>query len=153
MTQSYITNAEWQYDGGHVSTSAIPVCCPATNFSLVYVNLNFTRLRPFYVINLIIPSMLLSVCMVLAFLLPTDCGERLGYSLTILLSYTVVLTITTDMMPTTSKQTPVISKLCVFHYVPNVVAIVFMTSIEDHVVRNLVSGSLLSCWISKLRAA
>ena len=110
MKESYIPNAEWQYEGGYISTDMLPLCCPLSNFTWVRINLNFTRLRPFYIINLIVPSLLFSVCMILAFLLPTDSGERLGYSLTILLSYTVLLTITTDMLPTTSKQTPVISK-------------------------------------------
>ena len=48
--------------------------------------------------------------MVLVFLLPTESGERLGYSLTIFLSFTIVLTITSDLMPTTSKEIPIIGK-------------------------------------------
>ena len=89
----------------------MPLCCPISIFSVTFFTVTFTRLRPFYVINLIVPAMLLSVCMVLTFLLPTECGERLGYSMTILLSYTVLMTITAEMMPTTSKETPHISRL------------------------------------------
>ena len=48
--------------------------------------------------------------MVLVFLLPTESGERLGYSLTIFLSFNVVLTITSDLMPSTSKEIPNIGK-------------------------------------------
>ena len=49
--------------------------------------------------------------MVLVFLLPTESGERLGYSLTFFfLSFTVVLTITFDLVPTTSKEIPMIGK-------------------------------------------
>ena len=107
-TFAYLENAEWQYDRGYVSTDVAPMCCPATSTTLVYFNFSFTRLRPFYVMNLLVPAMLLSACMVLTFLLPTNCGERLGYSMTILLSYTVLMTITSEMMPTTSKQTPYI---------------------------------------------
>ena len=51
--------------------------------------------------------------MVLVFLLTTESGERLGYSLTIFLSFTVVLTITSDLMPTTSKELPIIGKPCI----------------------------------------
>ena len=46
--------------------------------------------------------------MVLVFLLTTESGERLGYSLTIFLSFNVVLTITSDLMPTTSKELPIV---------------------------------------------
>ena len=108
---AYIDNAEWQYDSGYSTSAQIPVCCPIQNYTVPYFYVKFTRLRPFYVINLIIPALLLSVCMVLTFLLPTECGERLGYSLTILLSYTVLMTITSSLMPTTSQQTPYIGKL------------------------------------------
>ena len=116
-TFAYLENAEWHYDNGYTSTTTMPVCCPQSNAVLVYFNFSFTRLRPFYVINLIIPAMLLSICMVLTFLLPTECGERLGYSLTILLSYTVLMTITTEMMPTTSKETPHIGMVML--YIPD----------------------------------
>ena len=99
------------YNGGSLSTFPIAVCCPAQTLTMVKIELQFTRLRPFYIINFIVPALLLALCMLLAFLLPTECGERLGYSLTILLSYTVLLTIVADMMPTTSKQTPHIGKI------------------------------------------
>ena len=94
-----------------MSISPILLCCPESSMDLVYFTLNFSRLRPYYVITLLVPAMLLSVLMVLTFLLPTDCGERLGYSMTILLSYTVMMTITSQLIPTTSKETPHISKI------------------------------------------
>ena len=109
-TAAYLENAEWQYESSKVSMESMPICCPMSMYDMTSFTLTFTRLRPFYVINLIMPAMILSVCMILSFLLPTECGERLGYSMTILLSYTVLMTITADMMPTTSKETPYISK-------------------------------------------
>ena len=113
-TAAYLENAEWRYETGQVTTESMPTCCPMQIYTATYFTFSFTRLRPFYVINLIVPAMLLSVCMVLTFLLPTECGERLGYSMTILLSYTVLMTITAEMMPTTSKETPHISRLRVY---------------------------------------
>ena len=110
-TAAYLDNAEWRYDSFKVMTEPMPVCCPMATYYMIAFALSFTRLRPFYVINLIMPAMILSICMILTFLLPTECGERLGYSMTILLSYTVLLTITADMMPTTSQETPYISML------------------------------------------
>ena len=117
MTQSYVPNSEWHYDSGFVTPVVLPLCCPMSTYHMIQFHMKFTRLRPFYIINLIVPSVLFSLLMLLTFLLPTESGERFGYSLTILLSYTVLLTISTDMMPTTSKQIPVISKnigLCFF---------------------------------------
>ena len=106
---SYVPSQEWQYDRGYLAIEGhLPTCCPVTVYQRIHAYFQFTRLRPFYVINLIIPSVALSFCMVLVFLLPTDSGERLGYSLTILLSYTVVMTLTAELMPTTSKEIPII---------------------------------------------
>ena len=106
---AYVPSQEWQFDDGYlVQDDTITTCCPVSIYDRIHVYLKFSRLRPFYVINLIIPSVALSFCMVLVFLLPTDSGERLGYSLTIFLSFTVVMTITMDLMPTTSKEIPII---------------------------------------------
>ena len=106
----YIPNAEWKYKSGESTALHDYSCCPVSPVTLVQVSLTFTRLRPFYTINFVVPAILLSVCMVLAFLLPTESGERLGFALTVLLSYTVLMTMISDMMPTTSKETPHISK-------------------------------------------
>ena len=80
----------------------------------------FQRRRPYYVINILLPTLLMSVCVVWTFILPTASGERIGYSLTILLSFTVFLTVTNGLLPSTSQQTPTFGKsgfcCCFFFY-------------------------------------
>lgn len=62
--------------------------------------------RPFFtVLNYVFPVMLFSLLSCYAFKLPIDSGERMGYSLTVLLVYVFYLMLVTDSMPATSKHT------------------------------------------------
>ncbi|XP_005110670.3 acetylcholine receptor subunit beta [Aplysia californica] len=68
------------------------------------------RRKPSYYVNVIlIPVIVTSLLCILVFLLPAESGEKVGYSLTILLTYTVMLTLVASYMPPTSKSTSVLS--------------------------------------------
>ena len=54
---------------------------------------------------ILIPIILNSFLVPLVFLLPPSAGEKMGYSLTVLLAFVVMLTLVTDSMPTSSKNT------------------------------------------------
>nr|KAG5686008.1 hypothetical protein BaRGS_021365 [Batillaria attramentaria] len=62
------------------------------------------RKRTFYILNTIIPVVMLSLLNVLVFILPADCGERMALAVTVLLSFTVYLGIISDNMPKTSES-------------------------------------------------
>ena len=62
------------------------------------------RKRTFYILNTIIPVVMLSLLNVLVFILPADCGERMALAVTVLLSFTVYLGIISDSMPKTSES-------------------------------------------------
>ena len=65
---------------------------------LVYT-LQMRRNPNFFVIYLLIPSILMAFVSVLVFLLPPESGERIGLSVTVLLSYTVFLLTVSEMTP------------------------------------------------------
>ena len=62
------------------------------------------RKRFFYVLNTIIPVVMLSCLNVLVFILPSDCGERMALAVTVLLAFTVYLGIISDNIPKTSES-------------------------------------------------
>ena len=66
----------------------------------------------FLVINIVIPIVFLSLINPVVFLLPHESGERVAFSVTILLSFTVILNVVSDNVPKTSSPMPL---LC--HYV------------------------------------
>ena len=68
------------------------------------MQLQLQRRRSFYILNIILPVLFLSVTSSLTFALPSDSGEKMGLSITVLLAYAVYLTLVTDSMPDTSVQ-------------------------------------------------
>ncbi|XP_060599324.1 neuronal acetylcholine receptor subunit alpha-6-like [Ruditapes philippinarum] len=57
----------------------------------------------FYVLNVIIPVVMLSMMNVFTFKLPSSCGERIGYNISLLLTYVVLLNMISDSVPRVSK--------------------------------------------------
>lgn len=70
--------------------------------SRVSFSLTLARSASFYVINIIVPVILLGALNVFTFVLPADSGEKMGYSVTVYLSFAVFLTIVSSELPKTS---------------------------------------------------
>ena len=64
----------------------------------------------FFVMYLMVPVILMTILSVLVFVVPAGCGERIGLSITILLSYGVFLLMTADVTPTGGEYTPALCK-------------------------------------------
>jgi hypothetical protein len=75
--------------------------------SLPSLSLEFTiKRRPvYYELFLIMPIILMVLLQLFSFMLPWDCGERCSYSVTVLLSVSIYLTIVTDQIPKSSEPT------------------------------------------------
>ncbi|XP_062573973.1 neuronal acetylcholine receptor subunit beta-3-like [Saccostrea cucullata] len=58
----------------------------------------------FFVINIILPVVLLGFLEVLVFLIPADAGEKLSYSVALLLSYSVFISFVSDNIPEDSDN-------------------------------------------------
>ena len=71
----------------------------------------FERKPEYVVVNIIFPLLFLCLLNVLVFLLPPESGERVSYSITVLLSIAVFMTILNDILPKTSEPLPIISYL------------------------------------------
>ncbi len=71
----------------------------------------------YYVINLVLPSTMLSALVLLVFLLPPDCGEKISMGVTLLLSNSVFMLMISENVPNTSTAVPLIGE---FAYGPRV---------------------------------
>ena len=68
--------------------------------------------KPQYIIVIVVlPILFLCILNVLVFFLPAESGERVSYSITVLLSIAVFMTIVSDTLPKTSEPLPLISYL------------------------------------------
>lgn len=98
----YSSNSVWDV----VSTSS----SETNSFEAsVTFSLKLKRKPIFYVINIIIPVVLLSVLNVCTFALPVSSGERASYSVTVFLSLAVFLTIVASELPKNSDVVSIIS--------------------------------------------
>ena len=65
----------------------------------------------FYTVNVIIPCVGISFLSVLVFYLPSDSGEKVSLSISILLSLTVFFLLLAEIIPPTSKSVPLLGEL------------------------------------------
>ncbi|KAK3102917.1 hypothetical protein FSP39_014937 [Pinctada imbricata] len=71
------------------------------------------RRATFYVLNLLTPIIILMVLNSMVFALPAESGERVGFSVTLLLSVAVYMTIISDKLPNSSKPSPILTYVLV----------------------------------------
>ncbi len=64
----------------------------------------------FYVLNIILPCVMLSVLQLMVFRVPSPAGEKVSLSITLLLSFTVFLLMVSDNMPQTSTSVPLLGE-------------------------------------------
>ncbi len=110
-TATYISNGEWDLVGvPAVRHNILYSCCenpyPDVTFWIVI------RRKPlYYVFNLVIPCIVLTVINLLVFYLPPESGEKVSLGVTMLLALTVFLLIVADAIPPQSNSIPLIGRL------------------------------------------
>ncbi|CAF1163148.1 unnamed protein product [Adineta steineri] len=86
----------------------------------------------FYTVNLIIPTVLISFLSVFVFYLPTDAGEKMTLSISILLALVVFLLLISKILPPTSIVIPLIAKYLLFTFMMNIITIFFTVVIINY---------------------
>ncbi|RUS88206.1 hypothetical protein EGW08_004038 [Elysia chlorotica] len=103
-TSGYARNCEWRLE----STSIRKTALVYDNLSLgsMYFDFRFSRRPTFYLVNVFAPVAVMSLLAPLVFVLPEESGERVSYSVTLLLSMTVFLSFVSEKLPTCSEPLP-----------------------------------------------
>ncbi|OWF50615.1 Neuronal acetylcholine receptor subunit alpha-7 [Mizuhopecten yessoensis] len=103
-------NGEWEI----TQTITQPEVSTEYSISFVRYAVHFRRRFLHPVINTLFPVVLLSFLNTLVFLLPANSGEKMTLCISVLLSFTVFLTVFNDMMPKTSTTISYLSiYLCI----------------------------------------
>ncbi|XP_046376323.2 neuronal acetylcholine receptor subunit alpha-10-like [Haliotis rufescens] len=102
----FTNNGEWQMLGtGYEYTN---VTQGFMTFRKLVFKVTVRRQWQFYGLNIMLPLILNSILMMVVFALPIESGEKMGYCLTVLLSYIVLLTMIATNLPPISSQTSII---------------------------------------------
>ena len=75
-------------------------------YSVVKFNILLERLPAYYLLNIILPTVVLAVLSAFTFYVPVDSGEKLSLAITILLSFSVFLLILSENTPQVSQNLP-----------------------------------------------
>lgn len=106
-TDSFKPNPEWTL----MSDSITYEVDSSSSISQITYNIRLARQPGFYMLTVIMPISGVAMLMSLVFLLPSESGERMGYSVTIMLALAVFLTVTAADLPKTSEPTPI---MCIY---------------------------------------
>jgi len=96
---SRLLNQEWKLTETHVSSREI-----APGYNRLGMKLTFVRQPLSYVVNVLVPAHILSLMSVLSFKIPLDCGERISYCTSLLLTYVVLIDMVSAMIPNVPKN-------------------------------------------------
>eukprot|EP00095_Tigriopus_kingsejongensis_P011514 maker-scaffold33_size549341-snap-gene-0.15 protein:Tk11514 transcript:maker-scaffold33_size549341-snap-gene-0.15-mRNA-1 annotation:"nicotinic acetylcholine receptor subunit alpha1" len=112
--QEYYISTEWDLmDTWAVRNEKYYPCCEEP-YPDIFFNLILRRKSLFYTVNVIIPCVGISFLSVLVFYLPSDSGEKVSLSISILLSLTVFFLLLAEIIPPTSKSVPLLGKYLLF---------------------------------------
>ncbi|KAK6173690.1 hypothetical protein SNE40_017097 [Patella caerulea] len=87
------------------------------------------RKSQYYWLNMLLPVIVNSILTALVFALPAESGEKMGYSLTTLLSFAVLLTLISDKIPSTSTSTSIVVVYFSVVLVLGAMAVIFSTMV------------------------
>ncbi|OWF45663.1 Neuronal acetylcholine receptor subunit alpha-10 [Mizuhopecten yessoensis] len=79
------------------------------SFDIAYYYITIKRRHMNFIVSVVIPIIMLAFVNPFVFILPFDSGERASYSITVLLAFTVYMTVVSDRMPASSEPMSFIS--------------------------------------------
>jgi len=119
-TDQFIENQEWKLSGTSLNTTI------QANRSILILTVTLDRRPIYFMINMIIPVVLLGALNSLSFVLPPTAGERMGFATNIFLTFAVYLTILAQNLPETSKpMSTMVYYLVIFLYLSIVLCLHF----------------------------
>lgn len=86
-----------------ITNTSITVARQVNYFQVLKLTLSIERRTAYYVAGLLLPILLMNIIQLLVFTIPVKSGERIGYSITVLLAIAVFLTIIQDKLPESSE--------------------------------------------------
>ena len=121
------------------------VCCEEPYPDVIF-NITLRRKTLFYTVNLIIPCVGISFLSVLVFYLPSDSGEKVSLSISILLSLTVFFLLLVEIIPSTSLKVPLLGKYLLFTMVLVTLSVVVTIAVLNVNFRSPVTHKM-SKWV------
>lgn len=103
---NYIENSEWSLTGFQQKRNVFRFSCCDEPYIIIHYHILIKRRPLFYLFNMVMPCILITLVALLGFYMPSDSGEKISMGITTLLSMTVFLMMVAEKMPPTSDVLP-----------------------------------------------
>ncbi|KJH39793.1 hypothetical protein DICVIV_14318, partial [Dictyocaulus viviparus] len=111
---SYISNEEWDVKSFKIFRHEYKYACCAEPWTILQASLVIQRKPLYYVVNLIIPTSIITLVSITGFFTPAssndDRTEKINLGITTLLAMSILMLMVSDQMPTTSEFVPLIGR-------------------------------------------
>ena len=106
---SYKSNGEWEIYTTRVTRDEFfYTCCPDERFSNVAFAVHLRRRHTYYIINIILPTIMTSILLLAIFFCTP--GQKVQIGVVVLLSFRIFLLNVADNIPKTSDHIPILGK-------------------------------------------
>ncbi|KAF8766772.1 Neuronal acetylcholine receptor subunit like protein [Argiope bruennichi] len=105
---NYVPNGEWELLDARIVRNVVYYSCCSEPFPDVTITLVIRRKTLYYMYNVVMPCMMMSVLTLLVFCLPPDSGEKIALGVTVLLAFSVFMLAIAEKMPETSESIPLL---------------------------------------------
>lgn len=105
----YHVNGEWTLLNTKAQAMARKYSYSDDKYSVVKYDIAIRRETLYYMMNFIVPCVLIAILTVPVLLLPPESQERQSYGVTVLLSFTILIMMLQEKVPATSKAYPMIA--------------------------------------------
>jgi len=107
---NYQLNEEWHLKSTSADVNKLKYnCCPDDYYDITF-NFTLKRHSGYYETNIIIPTFATASLILITLLIPWESGERISFTVTVMLSLIVFLLLLSDILPK-SNQNPLLSRM------------------------------------------
>ncbi|KAH9424986.1 hypothetical protein DERP_009210, partial [Dermatophagoides pteronyssinus] len=105
---NYVSNGEWDLIGTKLVRNVVYYPCCFEPFPDVTITIIIRRKILYYMYNVIIPCIMMSLLTLLVFCLPPESGEKIALGVTVLLAFSVFMLAISEKLPETSESIPLL---------------------------------------------
>ncbi|KAA3678692.1 uncharacterized protein DEA37_0014955 [Paragonimus westermani] len=105
---NYVQNGEWDILKVNVVRQEVVYPCCDEPYPYLRFTIYMRRRNLYYLFNIILPCLWLTVLSLISFWLPPDSGEKITLGITVLLAFSVFMLLIAEKMPATSEFVPLI---------------------------------------------
>ncbi len=109
----FVANGVWIFLKTSTSLSLQTYSCCSEPFSQIEYSFKLKRRPNFFLLYLILPCVAIIILSLLTFVIPPEAGERIGFGVTVILSFSVYLIVIADKLPEKSDASPLLGVLYV----------------------------------------